>query len=80
MASIRIEVMVKYLKYRTRPLDKAIFTKWMYNKMTTEECISEFRKNNNITERMPIIEDEFVEWLGSLGYRRNSNGKTEAIN
>ena len=80
MASIRIEVLVKYLKKRSSYADKAIFTKWMDNEVTTEECIRQFRQNNQITERMPIIEDEFVEWLGSLGYRRSENGKAETIN
>ena len=80
MASIRIEVLVKYLKKRSAVADKKTFNAWMYDQIDTDECIRQFRENNDITERMPIIEDEFIEWLGSLGYRRSENGKAETIN
>lgn len=42
----------------------------MRGEITAKECIAQFRINNKITERLPIIEDEFIEWLWSLGYRR----------
>lgn len=70
MVSIRIDVLVKYLKAGARSDDKKIFNEWMYKKIDTSECIRQFRINNNITERMPIIEEEFETWLGSLGYKR----------
>ena len=80
MASIRTEVMVMYLKHRARHYDKATFNAWMYEQISTAECIRQFRQHNDITERMPILEEDFVEWLWSLGYRRQKDGKSKAVN
>ena len=70
MVSIRIETLKKYLKRGARAEDKALFNMWMYGQISTDDCIRYFRKNNKITERMPIVAEEFEEWLGTLGYRR----------
>ena len=66
----RIEVMKRYLKKSARYKDTKLFNQYMREEITAKECIAQFRKNNGITERLVIIEDEFVEWLWSLGYRR----------
>lgn len=62
--------MVRYLKKSARNKDTKIFNQYMRGEITAKECIAQFRINNKITERLPIIEDEFIEWLWSLGYRR----------
>lgn len=70
MKSIRIDYLLKYLKSYAIENDKTIFNKWEKGLITTDECISLFRIHNDVNERMPIIRDEFVEWLNSLGYKR----------
>lgn len=70
MEWVRIEVMVRYLKRSARNKDTKIFNQYMCGEITAKECIAQFRNNNGITERLVIIEDEFVEWLATLGYRR----------
>ena len=70
MEWVRIDNMVRYLKKSARNKDTKIFNQYMRGEITAKECIAQFRINNNITERLPIIEDEFIEWLWSLGYRR----------
>ena len=77
-STIRIEIMVKYLKKRSAVADKKTFNAWMYDQIDTDECIRQFRENNDITERMPIIKDEFVQWLGTLGYRKGETDGEEA--
>lgn len=62
--------MVRYLKKSARTKDTKIFNQYMRGEISAKECIAQFRKNNGITERFTIIEDEFIEWLWSLGYRR----------
>ena len=74
MNNIRIEVMVKYLRPQARWQDVGSFRRWEGGHITTAECIAEFRAHNEITERMPIPEDDFTEWLNSLGYRRYEDG------
>ena len=66
----RIEVMVRYLRHSAIAKDTKIFNQYMRGEIEIKECISRFRKNNGIPERFTIIEDEFIEWLWSLGYRR----------
>lgn len=66
----RINVMKRYLKPSASYKDSKIFNDYMRGDITAKECLLKFRENNNIPERFTIIEDEFVEWLWSLGYRR----------
>ena len=61
---------VKYLKRSARDNDVKIFNQWSRCEIETKECINEFRKNNNIDERLIILENEFTSWLHSLGYYR----------
>ena len=72
MSNIRIEVMIKYLKTSARHYDKTTFTKWENGEITTDECIKQFRLHNGITERMPILKDDFITWLAGLGYIRSN--------
>ena len=73
MNNIRIDVMIKYLKHSAIQEDKAVFIKWEEGLIDTAECIQKFRKHNNITERMPILEDDFKAWLNGLGYIRSDD-------
>lgn len=75
MERVRIDVLVQYLKHNAINNDKIAFNLWSQGRINTEECISRFRKHNQIGDRMPIIKSEFEEWLMSLGYqRRKVNG------
>ena len=51
-------------------MDKVLFGKWEEYKVNTSTVISRFRINNRIPKRIEIDEDEFTDWLHSLGYRR----------
>ena len=75
MERIRIDIMVKYLKHKAAVADKKLFNDWHYGLITTNQCIRQFRINNDITERMPILVDDFEYWLNSLGYWRKEHGK-----
>lgn len=50
--------------------DNATFNRWEDNKITTEECIEEFKNNNVLDKRLVINKVEFERWLNSLGYKR----------
>lgn len=51
-------------------LDRGTFTRWAEGKITTSQCINEFRFNNKLNKDVYINEFEFVRWLESLGYWR----------
>lgn len=67
----RINVLKRYLKRSGRARDIKAFNQYMKGEISIKECIDCFRYNNKISPRMPILEDEFREWLWTLGYRRN---------
>ena len=54
----------------TASKDKILFGKWEDRRVNTIAVISRFRINNRIPEKVSISEDDFIEWLCSLGYRR----------
>ena len=54
----------------TASKDKILFGKWEDRRVNTLAVINRFRINNRIPEKVSIGEDEFTEWLYSLGYRR----------
>ncbi len=66
----RIDVIRKQLKPSARYPDMKIFNQWVNHEIDTKECIRQFRKNNKISDRLVIIDDEFEEWLRTLGYWR----------
>lgn len=53
--------------------DQTAFTKWDNKKITIEECMELFARNNRLyeDEKEAITKEAFVEWLHSLGYRHN---------
>ena len=57
----------------TASKDKILFGKWEDRRVNTLAVISRFRINNRIPEKVMIGEDEFTEWLYSLGYRREDD-------
>lgn len=57
----------------TASKDKILFGKWEDRRVNTLAVISRFRINNRIPEKVMISEDEFTEWLYSLGYRREDD-------
>lgn len=50
--------------------DKKTFTDWADGVITTEMAIREFKENNHLENDEYIDENEFIEWLRSLGYWR----------
>lgn len=46
--------------------DIRIFGDWMNGKLTTNQAIEKFRKNNGIDIKINPM--EFTQWLYSLGY------------
>lgn len=63
-------VWIKYLKKRMASKDKELFHKWEMKKISTEECLNQFKMNNDIPEKCIIIELQFERWLNSLGWWR----------
>lgn len=55
---IRSEVCVKK--------DRRIFGDWMNGKITTNQAIEKFKRNNEVFIKINPI--EFTQWLHSLGY------------
>lgn len=51
--------------------DCALFSKWKEGIITTEMCLVGFKRNNHIRHE-EITEEEFTEWLGSLGWKRTN--------
>lgn len=68
--NIRIETLTRRLRHGGRTSDVCSFLKWERHEIDTAQCIREFREHNKIDDRFTIIEDDFIEWLNSLGYRR----------
>lgn len=50
--------------------DKKTFTDWADGVITTEMAISDFKWNNHIDDDIFINKNDFIEWLGSIGYWR----------
>lgn len=50
--------------------DCSTFAKWQNGAITTEMLIREFKKNNRIRHE-EITEEEMIEWLKSIGWRRD---------
>ena len=50
--------------------DCSTFAKWQNRAITTEMLIREFKKNNRIRHE-EITEEEMIEWLKSIGWRRD---------
>ncbi len=46
--------------------DRKIFSDWMNGKITTNQAIEKFKRNNEIFIKINPI--EFTQWLYSLGY------------
>lgn len=63
------DLIQEILESKARENDKALFLKWSLREITTEECLKEF-KNNNDASAIPIDEDYFTRWLGSIGWRQ----------
>ena len=56
-----------YRSSRTKSdTDKRIFSVWENDEITTKRAIADFKKNHGIKE--DITEDEFIEWMMTLGY------------
>ena len=53
---------------KTAEKDRLLFHSWEKGRITTKECIHQFRKNNDILPRRRILVEEFEQWLNSLGY------------
>ena len=68
--NVRIETLTRYLRHGGRTADVQTFLKWERSEIDTAQAIREFRQHNKITERLTILEVDFVEWLNGLGYRR----------
>lgn len=49
-------------------LDINVFKKWSDKKMSLEECLFHFKRNNGINYDIKL--NHFCRWLLSLGYRR----------
>lgn len=50
--------------------DKGTFNNWMDGVITTKQAIREFKENNHLENDEYIDENEFIEWLRSIGYWR----------
>ena len=54
--------------------DCSAFARWQNGQITTEMCIREFKKNNRIRHE-EIGEEEFTDWLRSIGWRRDERAE-----
>ena len=64
---------VRILDYDKDELDKVLFNKWKFRKISTEQCLKAFLKNNvgeNDNLKKGITEEMFVSWLKTIGWER----------
>lgn len=64
---------VRYLKISARSADKVLFNGWCEGQYTTDQTITNMKKNNKMPQYITIDREDFIRWLGSLGYRRRVN-------
>lgn len=50
--------------------DKKNFELWRNNQITTGICLERFREANSIPYGHEIKEEDFIEWLEFIGYKR----------
>ena len=52
-------------------IDKKIFEQWQLGKISLQECMNTFLKNNDIPRKIQkdINEEYFTGWLNSIGYK-----------
>lgn len=84
MDVIRHELMQRCLKkgneYSYR--DKSIFNLWSIGKISTQEALDRFAKNNYISlARLSQVDETlFIEWLKSIGWERRVNHESSNYN
>lgn len=67
--------------YGAVTMDKHDFEMWNNHRISTEECIRCFCKNNNhIGEEFTIDPEMFERWLESIGYLKNKKAREERSN
>lgn len=68
---------------RARDQDINLFGRWISRQISTDECVqmfimnnkravTKYEKNHRTLEDEPITDQEFEEWLGSIGWVRRS--------
>lgn len=62
--------LVENLKRTARDDDVRIFRQWENGEISIDEVISLFRKHNNIRSLLYISNNDMIEFMNSLGYRR----------
>lgn len=56
--------------------DKIIFNRYRLGEIEIEDCIMLFRMNNDI-HRQNFTEQDFIDWLETIGFRRIKNGNQQ---
>ena len=64
---------IPYLLRSAASRDVTIFRKWSEGKITAGTAIKQMKINNNMPEYLNVEPSEWVEWVRSLGYRREAN-------
>jgi len=60
--------------------DQLVFTKYMFRKITLQECKQSFFKNNDVIyyHQVQITDELFKEWLKSIWYVQRGRDEQEA--
>lgn len=57
--------------------DQKIFRMWEEGRMTTDEVIEQFKKNNLLDDKITILAPDMILFMNGLGFRRRKEWQEE---